>query len=81
MKLTQTQNGKIIVVRRTRNGAYERIGTLNTNMSLKEAKAAFHTQLEDMECFYNGKANARQHLREAVRNFNLETVAGSVNGS
>lgn len=74
MKLTQTQDGKIIVVRQTRNGSYERIGELTTSLSLKEAKAAYHERLEDMERFYNSQPNARYELKEAVRRFNRDVV-------
>lgn len=75
MKLAQTQNGKIIVTRRTKNGAYERMGELTTTLSLKEAKAKYHEQLEQFEDLYNGKPNARYNLREAIRRFNRDIVS------
>lgn len=75
MKLAQTQTGKIIVTRRTKHGAYERMGELTTTLSLKEAKAKYHDQLEQFESFYNSQPNARYHLREAIRRFDRDVVS------
>lgn len=66
MKLTQTRTGEIIITRRTRNGAQERIGSFNTILSLKEAKAHYHKELEEIERLYNSQPNARAELKAAV---------------
>jgi len=68
MKLTQTRNGQIIVTRQTRNGSQERMGALSTNLNLKDAKAKYHKHLEKLEQEYNSQPNARQLLREAIKN-------------
>lgn len=78
MKLSQTRNGKIVVVRLTRNGSHERIGVLNTRLSLKEAKAAYHDQLEDIEVSFRDKPDARKKMGLAVAGLNLYIEANEV---
>lgn len=76
MKLTRTSTGQIIVTRQNHNGSQERIGELNTTLTLKEAKAKYHERLEEMDRFYRGKAHARYEMKEAIRRFNRDIVMG-----
>lgn len=75
MRLTQTRAGKIIVQRKTRNGSYESMGTLNTKLSLKEAQAVYTPQIEEIEQHFNGRQDARQLIRDAIKGLNLSIEA------